>query len=336
MIEKLRVALVIHPDLVPGVLNLNISEAERRSVPWITEWDVMNALTRLGHKVLVYAVHSKSCLLKIVKDRENFDLVFNLLEQVGEEPSEDYILPKILEKNKIPYTGCNWKELRLGKDKLETKKKVKSIGVSVAENINLGCPVFPLILKFNEEDGSYGIFKANIIHNKEALRKRINFLKNKYGGDLFAEEFLKGKEVYVSISKNNCSELDIPHARELCFLKSKNPDLEIYTEKAKWSYKYQKSKNIFTRKLGDDILNRRVIEEAKRIYNGLQLTGPVRIDFRCNNTGIYFLELNPNPNLAFDDDFFLSRGSTLNSYDMMISSLVQMAFYRYENYFEVA
>ena len=242
MIKKLRVALVVHPELIPGQLESRSSSEERRNVPWITEWDVKQALKRLGHDIFIFSVHSKACLKNFVSQKHKYDVVFNLLEQVGENSSEDYLLPKILEENEIPFTGCGWRDLKIGKDKVKAKKKVSSLGINIAKSIELSTPKFPLILKFNGEDGSYGIFKKNIIHTHDQLKKRVKYLKNKYEGELFAEEFIKGKEVYVSISRGILGELVVPSVRELCFLGSKDPALEIYTEQAKWSFKYQKTK----------------------------------------------------------------------------------------------
>ena len=46
----------------------------------------------------------------------------------------------------------------------------------------------------------------------------------------------------------------------------------------------------------------------------------MRIDFRCNDSGEFLLEINPNPNLAIDDDFYLSMKSAGIDYDEMINS----------------
>ena len=79
---------------------------------------------------------------------------------------------------------------------------------------------YPAIVKFNSEDGSFSISKKSIIKHEQELNSRIEFLQKKYDEELIIEEFIEGKDVYISLMKIN-GELEVFPPRELIFPKSK-------------------------------------------------------------------------------------------------------------------
>jgi D-alanine-D-alanine ligase len=79
----------------------------------------------------------------------------------------------------------------------------------------------------------------------------------------------------------------------------------IATSRVKWDVEYQK-------KIGLDAgparlapaLKREFERLSKRIYRILHLSGYARIDYRLTEDGrIYVLEVNPNPQIARNEDF---------------------------------
>ena len=269
----------------------------------------------------------KQCIDELVNDASKFDLVFNLLEEVESDPKKDFLLPKILGEKGIPFTGCSAKELSFGRDKIYSKNKLERF-VQCPKTLSLSDPRFPLILKFNNEDGSYGIFKKNICANENELINRVNFLKERYEGEIYAEEFVPGVEAYVSLFKDIDGEIITFPPRELTFPLSKSPENEIYSQTAKWSEGYQNRRKIETVQMTDRILAQKLKKLSKNIYKGMNFSGPMRIDFRCNENGEFLLEINPNPNLAIDDDFYLSMKSVGLGYDEMINSILKVAMNR--------
>jgi D-alanine-D-alanine ligase len=327
--KKLTVAVALHPELMPDLSVNNIKKNNRLSFPWITEWDVAKSLERLGHRIIFYPIKEQGCIKNLLKESTGFDLVFNLLEEVGSDPKKDFLLPKILNEHEIPFTGCNSEELIFGRDKILAKNKVLKY-IKSPKTIDLSRPSFPLILKFNNEDGSYGIFKKNICNNIKELSSRKSFLKKRYKGELYAEEFIEGIESYVSIFQRPNGSIKVFNPRVLDFPLSRNPEKEIYSQMAKWSDRFQSNKKIKTMTLDDQSLALSLKKRAIEIYIGLGLEGPMRIDFRSNDFGVYFLEINPNPNLAVDDDFYLSMASEGISYDEMVESLIEIGLKRHK------
>jgi D-alanine-D-alanine ligase len=82
--------------------------------------------------------------------------------------------------------------------------------------------------------------------------------------------------------------------------------LPIATEKVKHDLNYQKRAGILdgpAENLAPE-LHSRIQRLAKRVYGILELDGYARIDFRLTADGIpYFLEANPNPEIAKSEEF---------------------------------
>jgi D-alanine-D-alanine ligase len=80
----------------------------------------------------------------------------------------------------------------------------------------------------------------------------------------------------------------------------------IATEKVKHDPDYQERRGILHTPAKDltPELCTRIQRTAKRIYRTLELDGYARIDFRLSADGIaYFLEANPNPEIAESQEF---------------------------------
>ena len=70
---------------------------------------------------------------------------------------------------------------------------------------------------------------------------------------------------------------------------------------------------------------RRIDEQTcKRIYRLLTIDGYARIDLRLTASNqIYFIEANPNPILAADEDFALSAGQAGLAYPQLIDCIIR-------------
>ena len=137
------------------------------------------------------------------------------------------------------------------------------------------------------------------------------------------EEFIPGRELYVGlIGKINLKNLPI---WELVFKNADSPENEIYSSRAKWNEEYRERKGIDTYKAKiEPILEDKIIKTCKKAYKALGLSGYARIDLRLTPSGkIYILEANPNPNIAFDDEFAKSALAQKTSYKELIEILIK-------------
>ena len=166
----------------------------------------------------------------------------------------------------------------------------------------------PLIVKSLSEDGSRGISQASIVDTDEKLAERVTFVHERVGTAAIAEQFVEGRELYVSVLGNN--RLKALPVWELKFGNMGGQSARhIATEKAKHDTDYQEKVGIVDGPAKDlaPELQDRIQRTAKRIYRTLGLDGYARIDFRLATDGTpYFIEANPNPEIAKSQEFALA------------------------------
>lgn len=323
----------MHKDLVPPA-NINENEFNKDEVPWITEYDVINALQSLGHKVKICGVISDLKSIKTAIDEFNPSLIFNLLEEFDGEVLFDQNVVSYLELLRVAYTGCNPRGLMLARDKALAKKillfhRLKTPQFQVfprnRKTKKSKHLTYPLIVKCLTEEASLAIAKASIVHNEEKLIERVQYINQSIGVDAIVEEFIEGREFYVGVMGNyKISTLPI---WELKFEKVEKPEKELYSNRAKWNNKYRDRKGIKTEHADLDPETQKKIQRiCKKAYKQLNLNGYARVDLRMNSQGdIYIIEVNPNPNIAKEDEFSMSAAHSGLSYEDLITKLLKLA-----------
>jgi D-alanine-D-alanine ligase len=214
---------------------------------------------------------------------------------------------------RVPYTGCNPRGLMLarGKDLSKTLVHYHRIPVPAFAVFPMRRKVrrparlaLPLIVKSLNEDGSYGISQASVVDTDEKLAERVSFIHERVGTPAIAEQYIEGREIYVGIMGND--RLRVLPVWELTFGNMAEGDWPIATEKVKHDTDYQERRQILhgpAKNLAPE-LAARIQATAKRIYKTLELDGYARIDFRLSADGVpYFLEANPNPEIAESQEF---------------------------------
>jgi D-alanine-D-alanine ligase len=310
--RRLRVLVLMHPDFVPPDTTKGYTAREINE--WKTEYDVVSTLRDAGHDVRPLGVQEE---IKPVRDEiENFKphVVFNLLEQFHHEPVYDQHIPSFLELMKIPYTGCNPRGLILarGKDLSKTLVHNRRVAVPAFAVFPMRRKVkrparlaLPLIVKSLNEDGSRGISQASIVDTDEKLAERVAFIHERVGTAAIAEQFIDGRELYVPVLGNN--RVQVLPVWELKF--GTMGGQAIATEKVKHDTDYQERVGIVdgpAKNLAPE-MRAKIQRISKRIYRTLGLDGYARIDFRLATDGtLYFIEANPNPEIAKSQEFALA------------------------------
>jgi len=187
---------------------------------------------------------------------------------------------------------------------------------------------YPVIVKSLIFDGSVGISQASVVGSEEKLRDRVRFVHEDIGTDAIAEEFVEGRELYVGVVGNE--RLETLPVWELQFKRRPPSTRLIATERVKWSDKYQKKVGVHSGRARLPVAKAREVQAlARRIYRALELSGYGRIDFRMTDDGtVYFLEANPNPQLAYGEDFAESAEKGGVSYEELISRILKLAFFK--------
>ncbi len=330
-LKRKRVLVLMHEDLIPPTDISNLSPSE--VMPFATEYDVVTAMEWLGHEAIKLGVHDELAPLRRALKEIKPHVVFNLLEEFHGEAVYDQHMVSYLELQRAAYTGCNPRGLVLGRDKALSKKvlhyhrircpkfAVFPLGRRVRRPARLP---FPLIVKSLVEEGSTGISEASVVHNDEKLVERVSFIHRSVGTDAIAEEFIDGREVYAGVMGNHRLTVLPPWELKIGELRSDAP--RIATRRVKFDLAFQNKHNI---ELGpanfDEALTARYEAVAKRIYRVLGLSGYARIDFRLTPKGeLYFLEANPNPDIARGEEFSSAARATGLEYEPLLQKLLNL------------
>ncbi len=330
--KKLRVMLLVHSTLVPPD-DLHHWE-DPRMEKYQTEQDVKTALLKLGHEVEVVGVYDD--LAPIRKTIEGFKphIAFNLIEDFAGEGAFDYYVVSYLEMINVPYTGCNPRGLLLARDKALSKKLLTYHRINVPRfdvfprrrKFKVSARLrYPVIVKSLMEEGSVGIAQASYVENENQLRDRVNLIHEKTQGDAIAEQYIDGRELYITVVGN--AKLDVYPFRELVFKYVDEGLPKMATYSVKWDYDYRERWGIdyqFARSLSAEVAER-IPKLCKRIYRILGLSGYARFDLRLQRDGqIYVLEANPNPAIAEFDDCALSAEKAGIKYPELIQRIINL------------
>ncbi len=329
---KLKV-LALFDAIAPTLLDQDLS-AELQTDDWKTEANVLQALGRLGHDVEHLALFDDLDFLRQKLQRFEPDLIFNLADQFKNNRGFDQNIVSFLAMHGVPFTGCGATGLTLCKHKGISKKILSYHRIRVPEFVTIargkriGRPKrlqFPILVKPLKEEASLGISQASFVESDDQFRERVQFIHEKYDNDVIAEEYIGGRELYVSILGNH--RLQVFPIRELVFPQVPPDEPKIATYKAKWDGEYRKRwglQNQFAQGL-EPALQSRIEQTCKRIYHLLTIDGYARLDLRLTpNNDIYFIEANPNPILAEDEDFAQSALKAGLDYPQLIDRIVRL------------
>ena len=331
MKKKLKV-LALFDAIAPTTIDQDLS-AELKTADWKTEANVLAALRALGHEAEHLAIFDNLDLLRQKLEAFAPDVLFNLADQFKNNRGFDQNIVSLLEMQGVPFTGCGATGLVLCKHKGISKKilsyhrihtpnfVVLPRGQRVARPRQLK---FPLLVKPVKEEASLGIAQASFVESDDQFRERVTFIHEKHDSDAIAEEYIAGRELYVSLMGN--MRLTVFPIRELVFREVPPDEPRIATYRTKWDEEYRKRwglQNQFAEGLEPALVGQ-IEQVCKRIYRLLTIDGYARIDLRLTATNeIYFIEANPNAILAEDEDFALSAGKAGLPYAQLIDRIVR-------------
>lgn len=332
MKRRLKV-LALFDAVAPTTLDQDLS-AELQTADWKTESHVLTALRELSHETHYLALFDNLDLLRQKLEAFQPDVVFNLADQFRNNRAFDQNIVSLLEMEGIPFTGCGSVPLTICKHKGISKKILGYHRIHVPAFVMIPrgrkrMPTrgvrFPLLVKPLKEESSLGISQASLVHDEVQLAERVRFIHEKYDNDVIAEEYIDGRELYVSVI--GTKRLQVFPIRELVFREVPPDEPKIATYKAKWDEDYRKRwglENRFAEDLEPALL-RKIEHTCKRIYRLLTIDGYARLDLRLTAAGeLYFIEANPNPMLAADEDFAQSAQRAGLTFPQLIQRILRM------------
>ena len=329
---KLKVLVLMHEDIVPPDDVEGLSH--REMLDFKAEYDVMAAIADIGHEPIRVGLYDDLAPLRDAHREHGAHIAFNLLEEFHGLAHFDQHVVSYLELLQLPYTGCNPRGLTIARDKALTKKILAYHRVAVphfavfARGRKVRRPKkleFPLLVKSLTEEASLSISQASVVHDDRHLIERVELVHRTTGTDAIAEQYIDGREVYVGVIGNARLVACVPW--ELHFDKWPEDAPRIATRKVKWDPAYQKKVGIRSARAQDlpSGVQRKLPSLAKRIYRLLGLSGYARLDFRLSADGrAFFLEANPNPYIAFGEDFAEAAHVTGIDYDALIQRILRL------------
>ena len=304
-----------------------------------TEHHVIGALRDLGYEVSILgAVRDIGTITNTLTEHKP-DLVFNLTEAFEGDRQMDKNIAALLEMVGVPFTGAGAAGLMLCRDKRLCKEllSLHKIRVPHFYSLPLGRKVpvaktihYPLVVKPALEDSSEGISNASLVSNVEELQERTRYMHERWEQPAIAEEYIEGRELYVSILGNK--RLTVLPPRECSFESEDGAGPQMATYRVKWNAEYRKKWNI---KFGfaelDQATMKNISHVCKKVFRVLQLRDYGRIDLRLTNDNkVVILEANPNPDLAYGEEVAEAAEYSGSTYEQLIERIIHIALLRYK------
>lgn len=304
---------------------------------------VKEVLSKLNYPVTLLPVNQSIDRITNGIKQEKPDLIFNLVETFRNNDRFESNVTALLEMLKVPFTGSAPSGLFLSNDKHISKKIFDFHRIPYADFfvVRVGQDVaipkgftYPLFVKPVREDASIGIDDNSVAKDYESLVKKVKELHETLGGDVMVEEFIDGREFYVSVvgDDGNARPLSIV---ELDFSKWPAGKPKIYSNKAKIDEKSEEFKKIDFN-YGPDLdkvlpqeVQKKMGDLAIKVAKALDVHDYARIDMRMDKDGkIYILEANLNPYLAKEDIMAMAAKNSGLSYEQLVEGIVQSALAR--------
>ena len=332
--KKLKVMMLLHPEMVPPD-DLTDTDDPRHD-KYRTEMDVKHALQKLGHEILIVPVHDDIAPVRQAVESWKPDIAFNMLEDFAGFGALDFYIVSYLDMLGVPCTGCNARGLLLSRDKALSKKLMayhrirvprfrvfpQSRKPALRRAINLP---YPMIVKSKIEQGSVGIAQSSYVETPEELIERVKQVHKMTGEDAIAEQYIEGRELYVTVMGNQ--RLEVFPIRELVFDNLDEGMHRIATYHVKWNDNYREKWGIdyqFARNLPQGV-EEQIIRVCKRVYRVLEMSGYARLDLRLTPDGkIYVLEANANAAITSNEDVAYAAQKAGYSYEQLIQKLLNL------------
>ena len=296
-----------------------------------------NALRDLGRYHTTYLTNHDTIYSDLTGLKSKTDLVLNLCDEgYCNDPRKELHVPSLLEVIGFPYTGGGPQCLAFCYDKSLVRGVAKEMDIPVPkaflvkpEDDIFGLPFgFPLIVKPNFGDSSFGITQRSVVNNIEELVNAISEIRDKFGYEkpVLVEEFLTGKDFTVGIIGNPPDSYTVLPIVEEDY-STLPPNLpRICGYEAKWmpDSPYWNLKSIpanlptATEKL--------VVECCLKLFERLECRDYCRFDWRVDSDGSpKILEVNPNPGWCWDGHLAKMARIADISYPQMLGSILRAA-----------
>ncbi|MEX2219221.1 MAG: ATP-grasp domain-containing protein [Phycisphaerales bacterium] len=320
---------------------LTYLESERSKTWDVVVDQVAAELRAAGHDASILAIHSHLDKLLDGLTRPRPDLVFNLMEMFNRDYFGDVDVAGFLDLLDLPHTGGGAGELYLQQDKSITKKLLASEGIKYPRYMvvapgaapdSLGDLRPPLFVKPLRTDASIGISERSIVKDFSSLVKQVRSIHEKVDDAALVEEYIDGREFYVSVLGNNGDRLALAPV-ELDFSGLPEGSPRVADAAAKWtrsSARYKGTKSVIANLPGD--VDDQLRQTASAACKVLEVRDYGRVDIRLTDSGeVYVIEVNGNCYLEKSSELSMAAKASGIEYHDLVLRIVDTAMARYKD-----
>ena len=338
-----RVAVVYNSDY--DTVELGEDDAEPPSPP-SQEADAAVAdtahavhahLSRAGFDpILITLDTSLSDLLPMLREAR-VEAVFNLVESLGSDPAREPEVPAMLESGGIPYTGNSPDTLYVSHAKDLVRRLLSAHHIPIprgaairwgrhstdVELLDLDDLAFPMFVKPARTDASIGIDQGSIVHTRQELIRRLDWLAATLPGPYLVEEYLPGRELNVAIFPNPFN--GFIAVTEIDFSPFPDGHAPIVTYDCKWrpaTPEFAAFSAPARGRLPDSLL-REATRVARAAFLAVGGTSYGRVDVRLDAEGRpRVIDVNPNPDIHPDAGLAIAAGSVDLTYQSLVTQVM--------------
>jgi len=260
------------------------------------------------------------------------DLVFNLFEGFCGYPETEAVIPEILSKMGIPFTGCPGPVLSLALDKAKTKLILTAAGIKTPDfqllnpkTLHMLRLEYPCIVKPCCDDASNNLSEESVVHDFSALERQVSMICDFYGGNALVETFIPGREFNATVMGNS-EFIALPTSEIVYSLPSGM--LEILTFDAKWqtdSLYFKGTTPVCPAEIEAEE-QQRITETITTVYRLIGCRGYARVDLRMDQEGqLNVIEVNPNPDISPGTGAARQAEAAGMTYTQFVEQIVQLA-----------
>lgn len=302
-----------------------------------------SALQQIEGYHFTYLDNHSTLIDDLRKMKSKVDYALNLCDEgFNNEARKELHIPALLEQLGIPYTGGNPQCLAYCYDKALVRGIAEQLGVPVPraifvkpEDTTFDMKLnFPVIVKPNFGDSSFGITQRSVANDHGELLNAISEIRTGFGYEkpILVEEFLTGEDLSVGIVGNPPSSYNVlPITREdYSAVPAELPRICGYEakwmpESPYWNIKSVKAE--LPAKTEEDI-----VEWCLRLFERLECRDYARFDWRLDAQGRpRLLEVNPNPGWCWDGHLAKMAGLGNLSYSDLLANILRAAERRIAN-----
>ncbi len=302
--------------------------------------ELKKALEELRNYTFLYLEDHGKLLPQLLNLSGKVDLVFNLCDEgFRNDPWKELHIPAFLEMLGFPYTGAGPQCLAYCYNKFLVRSLARELGIPVPQAVFIEggefafhLPfAFPVIVKPNFGDSSFGITQESVATSMENFLKVVASVRTRFGYDkpVLVEEFLPGKDLSCGIIGNPPdSFLVLPITEE--DYSALPPELPpICGFEAKWfpQSPYGGVRSV-PAALPEEVRSR-IVEWSLQLFRHLGCRDYARFDWRLDREGMpRLLEVNPNPGWCWDGHLATMARYAGLSYRDMLEEILRAALRR--------